>query len=104
MPLMSMLDALADALVSRVSTARTAPPMESPMKRTPSLPNASAPADLSGTLPVLASGIAALQARAAVRQVAPRYFASVWRIRSPWNEGTPESGAAPIPPDRPVGH
>src|SRR5580700_7997040 len=104
MPLMSMMDAFADALVSRVSTAITVPPSESPMNNTPSLPNARAPADLSWTLPVVAPGMPALNANAAVRQAAPKYFANLWRIRSPWTEVTPESDPAPTagPTDRSV--
>src|ERR1700722_11954401 len=103
MPLISMLDALADAFVSRGSTATTDPPHETPMKKTPSLPNARAPADLSCTLPVVAPGMPALKASAAERQVTPRDFASRWRILSPWNEVTPKIGRGSPVVDRPTG-
>ena len=63
---MSMAGALV-AFLSLVLTAMMEAPMESPMMRTPSLLKARAPADLSGTLPVVAPGKGALNASAAAR-------------------------------------
>src|SRR3984957_19910386 len=70
MPLISMGAADDAALLSLVSMATMAAPVESPTKRMPFGPNASGPADLSGALPVVRPVMPALNARAAVRQSA----------------------------------
>src|ERR1700691_3741165 len=70
MPLISMAAADCAALLSLVSMATMAAPVESPTKRTPFGPKASGPADLSGALPVVSPAMLALNARAAVRQSA----------------------------------
>src|ERR1700686_246219 len=75
---MLIFAAEAAALRSPVSIATTLPPTESPTKRMPSGPKASAPADMRGTWPDVrsASGLAGLRAavtlnaRAAIRHTA----------------------------------